>query len=445
MELFELNKSKSKKVLISDFAGLSCQTCANENEFTSMRNMACSNVDNDGTLSTRDTHNKIKHFTALNGISAYNLYVDNGKLIHDNLEVAKLTPGEKQLITMENNILIFPDKLKYSKDTGVIESLESAAHKLPSFTHACIWYNRLWLVSQNEVHASKLGDPAIFDDFSGLSTDSYTATVEGDEPFTAITAFGDELLIMREHSIECIYGSNPSSFRIAHIDKPGIGQGFENSSAIVNNKLIYLSQSGVMCYERNLSYRIDGRPDITSQTIVSCVATGLRHLYYLSIKTADNTHTTYVYNSNSKHWYIMDNKAISAYTDTGLQCYVKDNTLYSFENSKRLSTFNLEQIVEENTLPWHLQTPDISLRTSTKKSISRIDLCLCGTGTYKVEIAYDTPYSEPQANYTSLFSGELPESQNITLPLKMDRCHHARIRLSGVGECTLLSMVKTIK
>ena len=95
----------------------------------------------------------------------------------------------------------------------------------------------------------------------------------------------------------------------------------------------------------------------------------------------------------------------------------------------------LRKIVQaEELLAWDLETGNLGLDTPTQKYISRIQQRVDYSGSLKVEIAYDNA-----DDYTKVHESTSDHMRSITVPIKVKRSDHFRIRLSGTGEVRLYS------
>lgn len=87
----------------------------------------------------------------------------------------------------------------------------------------------------------------------------------------------------------------------------------------------------------------------------------------------------------------------------------------------------------EEEIEWFLETGNLGLDTPNQKYISRIQLRVDFQGTFKAEIAYDNE------DYKTVLEKEHTQMHSITIPIKVVRNDHFRIRLSGVGQMKVYS------
>lgn len=88
---------------------------------------------------------------------------------------------------------------------------------------------------------------------------------------------------------------------------------------------------------------------------------------------------------------------------------------------------------DEESLAWEMETGVLGLDTPNQKYISRIQLRIDYEGSLKIEIAYDNDY------YSVVHESECDHMRSITVPIKVKRNDHFKIRLSGVGQTRLYS------
>lgn len=115
---------------------------------------------------------------------------------------------------------------------------------MPEITHAAVCRNRLWGVAGNKLVASKLGNPLVFDDFSGLSTDSFELPME--EEMTAVTHFGERVVAFSRTALYELYGDRPSNYQISAAKFGGCTQPFSICNA--GGYLIYADDAQIYRY-----------------------------------------------------------------------------------------------------------------------------------------------------------------------------------------------------
>ena len=104
-------------------------------------------------------------------------------------------------------------------------------------------------------------------------------------------------------------------------------------------------------------------------------------------------------------------------------------------NTREYSDIVLRKIDrEEESLAWEIETGILGLDTPNQKYISRVQMRIDYVGSLKVEIAYDN-----ESTYKTVHESTCDHMRSITVPIKVKRNDHFRIRLSGTGQTRLYS------
>lgn len=146
--------------------------------------------------------------------------------------------------------------------------------RVPALDYVCASSNRLWGVSNaventvldddgnpvkfngRAVFCSKLGDPANWYYYQGVSMDSWTAAVASEGDFTGICAWSDDILCFKEREMFRITGSQPSSYTLFSFSVPGVEQGSGGSIAIIDEVVYYKNEWGVYRYNGGTPTRV---------------------------------------------------------------------------------------------------------------------------------------------------------------------------------------------
>ncbi len=109
--------------------------------------------------------------------------------------------------------------------------------------------------------------------------------------------------------------------------------------------------------------------------------------------------------------------------------------------SKGKASFVLSDIVfrqlkdnEEKDIAWMLETGEVGLSTPNQKFISRIQLRARFQGTMRVLVMWDN------GEWQTVFSRRSHELKSFTVPIRVKRCDHMKLRLEGEGAITLYSI-----
>lgn len=228
-----------------------------------------------------------------------------------------------QEIDEGNNKLVFAagtfsDGDKESWEDGPI----TVTRDIPDLDFICEKDNRIWGVSNKEegeiynattqqyekitsrvIMASALGNPLAWWDFSGVDTDAYQVAVATKGNFTALVAYGDAVLAMKEYSIHKIWGDYPSNYQMTRDDIQGVAQGCSKSAVIINEVLYYVGPDGVYGYTGTvgqlMSYTLGDVP-------LTAAAGGTDGVRYYLAANRENIRKLWVYDTRLGVWMEED-------------------------------------------------------------------------------------------------------------------------------------------
>ena len=177
-------------------------------------------------------------------------------------------------------------------ETAIQAGAVSVSRKIPNMDFVIESENRLWGCrygvavngqTVNEIYACKLGDFRNWNDFRGLSTDSYVASCGTDGAFTGAAAHLGYPLFFKENCVHKIYGSMPSQYQIQTTALRGVQAGCGNSLAIVNETLFYKSRNGVCAFDG--SFPVEVSAALGTERYGNAVAAGHGNKYYISMES----------------------------------------------------------------------------------------------------------------------------------------------------------------
>ena len=87
---------------------------------------------------------------------------------------------------------------------------------IPTMNSICVHNNRLWGTNPNGefIYASKPGNPACFNTFEGLSTDSWYCEIGTKGAFCGIIPFRDNIVAFKNEYIHHVYGDKPTNYAV---------------------------------------------------------------------------------------------------------------------------------------------------------------------------------------------------------------------------------------
>ena len=89
---------------------------------------------------------------------------------------------------------------------------------------------------------------------------------------------------------------------------------------------------------------------------------------------------------------------------------------------------------EEEPIEWSLETGNLGLDTPDQKYISRVQMRIDFFGSLNVDISYD------DSEYLPVHVSQSDHMRSITVPVKVRRCDHFNLKLSGTGQMRLYSL-----
>ena len=338
--------------------------------------------------------------------------------------------------------------------TGLIDNALSltttvkAERKLPDMDFVCEYGNRLWGCSSknNEIYASKLGDPTNFNYFTGISQDSYAVSVGSDGDFTAAVGYRGYLLFFKENCVHKIYGQNPPYTVVTSYIR-GVQKGSHRSVVCLNETLYYKSVGGVCAYEGGVPVCISNALGDTYYK--DAVAGSLFSRYYLCVSDRNDVRHLFVYDEDKALWLREDNIDIKEFTQNNCNLYFIERNgdtcrlgLIDGENPYGSFTGELKGFNVEDDFCWTYESGLWGMGLPENKYYSALSLRLAGTkgARFSVWLEYDS-----SGKWEKLWEGDFGKTGSMHLPFITPRCDHLRMRIQGVGDVKIYSVSRKIE
>lgn len=311
--------------------------------------------------------------------------------------------------------------------------------KSPDLDYVTEASNRIWgckygVVDDkpvNEIYCCSLGDFRNWNEFQGISTDSYVASVGTDGKWTgAITHLGYPIFF-KENVMHKVYISPIGAHQIQDTACRGVQEGCNKSLAIVGERLYYKSRSGIMMYDGSLPVSIS---DVLGQDkFFDAVAGAVDNKYYVSMRDENHEFGLYVYDTSKELWHKEDNTNALCFTKSGSELFYVD------VDSKLLMSVNGTVGEEEGPVKWSVTTGVIGYNTVEQKYVSRfnIRMKLPKGSSADMFIEYD---SDGVWNHCGHMNGV--GTNTFMLPVRPKRCDHFRFRIEGTGDVRVYSISK---
>ncbi len=326
-----------------------------------------------------------------------------------------------------------------SFETGASEKRVRLARTVPEMDFCFGDENRLWGVKGNTIYASKLGDPKNFYTFEGLSTDSWSVTVQTPGEFTAAFCYAGYPTFFKEDRIIKLYGSSPQNYQLSEISAMGVKRGCEKSLAVVADMLFYVSPSGVMAYSG--SYTDIASAPLGKENFSNAVAGSDGVRYYCCMDDGDGT-TLYLL--DTRHWVWIKERKCEAITFVKL-----DGGLYLIERTEdenlcwELGTEKAADGLseEETAVKSMAEFGDIEMQQPNRKSVHRLQLRMeAEDAQVRILIQYDS-----SGQWIPIQELTVSQKQSFYLPILPRRCDHFRLRIEGAGKYEISSLALEVR
>lgn len=350
--------------------------------------------------------------------------------------------GDKVIYAMGGSESVFD----YIVVTGLLEQAVtqetgsvSLSRSVPQMDFICESQNRLWGCyygsdgeqSLNEIYCCALGDFKNWRQYMGLSTDSWTASVGSDGPWTGAVNYLGYPTFFKEDRIHRVSISTSGAHSINETACRGVQKGSEKSLAVVNEILLYKSRSDVCAYQGGFPVKVS---EALGDGLYSDAAAGtVRDRYYISMKDSDGKAQLFVYDVGKKLWMHEDGFEADCFARVGDELYaLSGKLLYAMQGSTG---------EKEPYISWMAETGMLYYQQPDQKYISNFSLRLSleEGAELTIYIEYDST-GEWERKGTIKFRG----TKAVNVPIRPRRCDHMRIRLEGKGRVRLYSIAKLV-
>jgi hypothetical protein len=316
--------------------------------------------------------------------------------------------------------------------------------KMPDLDYITESNNRLWGCKYgqtedgfiNEIYASKLGDFKNWTSFQGISTDSYRASIGEDGRFTGAATYNGRPVFFKDDCMIQVYGAYPAQYQTNVVKCNGIRDGCAKSAAVVDNRLYYYSRNGVCMYDGSLPVIIS--EPLGKLTDKEVLGGGAGSKYYL----LGNGGRCYVFDAMRGMWHL---RQIPADTSGGACEHDGDLFLYKDNNIYRVlgtGAHGWEDEAVQEPVEWMVESGDIGLTTPDAKYISRLDVRMSLAEGSEVSFFVKYDFEDEWYLLTTMVGTNL---RSFVVPIRPKRCDTMRLRIEGIGDAKIYSLVKTIE
>lgn len=313
---------------------------------------------------------------------------------------------------------------------------------VPDMDYVCEAQNRLWgckygnlgpgIGNVNEIYCCALGDFKNWEQYLGVSTDSWRASRGSDGPWTGCINYLGAPTFFKENVIHPVSVSSVGAHQIGDIPARGVQQGSHFSLAVVNETLYYKSRSGVMAYQGGMPADVGAA--LGEERYYDAVAGAFGDRYYISMRDSANAWHLFCYDVKKGLWIREDNLHVGRFTSWGDELYA--------QAENQIVALNGTAGTPEETVHWYAETGIQYYAYPDKKYVSRYNIRLNMERDAKMQI-----FIEYDSSGLWQFQQEvrLPNTGTCTIPVRPRRCDHLRMRLEGKGDVRIFSIARILE
>ena len=319
---------------------------------------------------------------------------------------------------------------------------------IPNLDYACESGNRLWGCRYgdngmgqyvNEIYCSGAGD--FFRWGLGEATDDsapVTFSLGSDGAFTGAVNYGGYPTFFKERSMHRVSGFLPSEFGISSDSVPGVARKAAKSLAVVGGILYYKSPGAVMAFDGTQPVSVsDKLGSLTAYPVaVGGACCEKYYLYMDRVSRADPG--LYVLDTAKGIWHKEDETVVESMAEDSENLY-----MIAVQGDRHtVMTVKDHGNTEKNPIRWYAETGLIGMEDPDRKYITRlmVKLRLDVGASVRVSIQYNSVGIWKQI-YATEARGTVP----VSVPILPVPCDHFRLRLDGVGGCTIYSITKSMR
>lgn len=366
-------------------------------------------------------------------------------------DVVNIESGDGRINSTLNTVIgVEPNTNKIFFD----KPLENYVSRPGSDYHVRIWLpvpemdyiteasNRIWGCKYgevngeniNEIYACALGDYRSWNRYKGISTDSYTASVGTDGKWTGAATYQGNPIFFKENCIHKVFVSASGAHQISDISARGVQDGCANSIAIVGDRLIYKSRSGIMYYDNSVPQVVSDK--LGNVKYHSAAAGSLDDKYYVSMCDEGGAWHMFVLDTAKGLWHREDGTHASSFAR------VRNELYYIDRGNNKLMCVTGSDGEPELDMEWYATTGLVGYTTVEQKYISRfnIRMTLPVGSDADIYIMYDSNgIWEHNGHMRGVGTG------SFMLPVRPRRCDHFAVRIEGHGEVRVYSISKILE
>lgn len=387
-------------------------------------------------------YTKISYAGIGKAFSKYDGVTISGCSATDNVNASQIEAlnGSKIIYDKADDYIVVVGLLDqtYTQESGSI----TVSRSMPDLDFITEAENRLWgckygLVNGktvNEIYCCALGDFKNWNQFLGLSTDSYVASVGTDGQWTgAVTHLGYPIFF-KENCLHKVYISSSGAHQIVDTACRGVQKGSHNSLVVVNETLFYKSVTDICAYDGSLPQSASSQ--FGTERYYEAAAGSIGDKYYVSMRDKDNQWHLFVLDTAKGFWHREDNTRALSFARCNGELYYLD------ADTNALMTVGGSVGTPENEVAWSATTGIMGYTTIEHKYISRFNLRMRLPIGSKADmyIQYDSDGIWHHAGHM-----EGTGTKTFMLPVRPRRCDHFQFKIEGTGEIRIYSFARILE
>ncbi len=319
-------------------------------------------------------------------------------------------------------------------------ALVTIARRVPDMDFVCEAQNRLWGCfygfrdghAINEIYCCALGDFRNWEQYLGVSTDSWRASRGSDGPWTGCVNYLGSPTFFKENVIHPVTVSGLGAHQVGDIPARGVQQGSHRSLAVVNETLYYKTRSGIVAYQGGMPADVGAALGDTRYYEATAGVFGQR--YYISMRDAANVWNLFCYDVQNGLWMREDALHVLGFASWGDELYANTGAA--------LTAINGTAGTQETAPEWCAETGILHYEYTDHKYVSRfvLRLKMAAGSVLRLYIEYDS-------SGEWVHSGEVivRDVNSFTLPVKPRRCDHLRLKIAGKGDVRVFSIARILE
>lgn len=365
---------------------------------------------------------------------------------HDGVEISgtaypEVLDGTKALYAVGHDYIVVVGLIDTSTAQPGPGSIR-LSREVPQMDFVCESQNRLWGCYYgkgadgkmlNEIYCCALGDFKNWRVYMGLSTDSWTASVGSDGPWTGAVSYLGYPTFFKEATSHRVTISPTGAHSVIESPERGVQQGSDRSLAIVNEILLYKSRQDIVAFQ-------GGFPQAVSEALgddlyYDAVGGTVGANYYISMHDAQGKWSLFCYDIANKLWIREDDLHL---TDMARL----DDSLYALDADGVLWDLTGAVGEKETRLPWMAQSGILYYEYQNKLYTSRYDIMLSAPSGTKAEL-----FLQYDSDGVWRYSGRVHFKglNAVTIPVRPRRCNHMELRIMGEGDVKIYSITRILE